>query len=218
MPNKLLTDWMIKKALECCIISDCPNCPMGHRATGTYNEHCGTDLMKNAFNLINRLQEENNLLRKTNKQLNNSIDFVKVKDVAEFKAENERLKLLNERLKSGYKNGNKSLNDYLSDLVGNQKDTIDKQEAEIERLKPFEDKIAEFKSHIRVEDMLVFASSLGEWLEFMQKTKTEAYKEFAEKAENKILPMLTTATAEEKETVCFCLDKIKNLLKELVGE
>ena len=71
MPNKLLTDWMIKKALECCIISDCPNCPMGHRATGTYNEHCGTDLMKNALNLINRKDAENEsrntrFIRRTN--------------------------------------------------------------------------------------------------------------------------------------------------------
>ena len=54
-------------------------------------------------------------------------------------------------------------------------------QAEIERLKPFEDKIAKFKSHIRVEDMLVFASSLEEWLEFCDNLKSEAIKEFCEK-------------------------------------
>ena len=66
---------------------------------------------------------------------------------------------------------------YIADAL----DLINRLQAENERLKPFEDKIAEFNSHIRVEDMLVFASSLGEWLEFMQKTKAEAIKEFAEK-------------------------------------
>ena len=64
MPDKNLTNWMIKKALECCITSDCRGCPLGHRATGTYNEHCGTDLMKNALDLINRLQAENERLKK----------------------------------------------------------------------------------------------------------------------------------------------------------
>ena len=53
--------------------------------------------------------------------------------------------------------------------------------AEIERLKPFEEKIAEYNSSIRVEDMLVFASSLEEWLEFCDDLKAEAYKEFAER-------------------------------------
>lgn len=53
-------------------------------------------------------------------------------------------------------------------------------QAENERLKPFEDKFSEFKVHIRVEDMLVCASSLGEWLEFCDNLKAEAYNEFAE--------------------------------------
>lgn len=57
----------------------------------------------------------------------------------------------------------------------------EESQAEIERLKPFEDKITKFKSHIRVEDMLVFASSLEEWLEFCDNLKSEAIKEFCEK-------------------------------------
>ena len=58
-------------------------------------------------------------------------------------------------------------------------------QSEVERLKPFEDKIAEFKSHIRVEDMLVFASSLEEWLEFCDNLKSEAVKEVFEKLNKK---------------------------------
>lgn len=105
MPNKLLTDWMIKKALECCITSDCPNCPMGHRATGTHNEHCGTDLVKNALNLINRKDAE--IERKDE----NFIDLLKTSSaradlIYELQAEKfelfekiEQLKAENERLK-----------------------------------------------------------------------------------------------------------------------
>ena len=48
--------------------------------------------------------------------------------------------------------------------------------------------------------------------------KSEAYKEFAEKLENRILSMLTTATLEEKEIICACIGTNNNLLKELVGE
>lgn len=48
--------------------------------------------------------------------------------------------------------------------------------------------------------------------------KSEAYKEFAEKLENRILSMLTTATLEEKEIICACIGTNNNVLKELVGE
>ena len=63
--------------------------------------------------------------------------------------ENENLKVENQSLKSA---------------ANSLKMHYEEAQAEIERLKPFEDKIAKFKSHIRVEDMLVFASSLEEWL------------------------------------------------------
>lgn len=48
--------------------------------------------------------------------------------------------------------------------------------------------------------------------------KAEAYKEFAEKLENRILSMLTTATLEEKEIICACIGIKNNVLKEMVGE
>lgn len=120
-----------------------------------------------------------------------------------LKAENKRLSTLAEL-------GNKRADDYRV-----MRDRALKAEAENERLKPFEDKIAEFNSHIRVEDMLVFASSLEEWLEFCENLKTEAYKEFAERLEAEY-----TDFDEENEVILpENLNKaINNLLKELVGE
>jgi len=97
--------------------------------------------------------------------------------------------------------------------------SVDTQKAENERLKPFKDKIAEFKSHIRVEDMLVFANSLEEWLEFCDNLKTKAYKECIEKVKEK-----------SKKTEIVCSGKLittnytisarnfNKLSKELVGE
>ena len=95
---------------------------------------------------------------------------------------------------------------------------INRLQAENERLKPFEDKIAEFKSHIRVEDMLVFASSLEEWLEFCDNLKAEAYKEVFEKINEK---------AEVRKIKIFgglhilkvvLLHDINELKHEMVGE
>ena len=84
---------------------------------------------------------------------------------------------------------------------------INRQNAEIERLTPFEDKIAEFNSHIRVEDMLVFASSLEEWLEFCDNLKAEAYKECIEKV--KIL---------NQNNLILWNEQLDNLLKEMGGD
>ena len=97
-------------------------------------------------------------------------------------------------------------------LIG-AKDLINRLQAENERLKPFEEKIAEFKSHIRVEDMLVFASSLEEWLEFCDNLKAEAYKEFAELLCNDWLK-------DEDENLCDVdiAKWIVDTCAELVGE
>ena len=98
-------------------------------------------------------------------------------------------------------------------------DLINRQKAEVERLKPFEDKIAEFNSHIRVEDMLVFASSLEEWLEFMQKTKAEAYKECIQKIKAKSKKEHLVCSGASLRTDYTITDKeLNNLLKELVGD
>ena len=96
--------------------------------------------------------------------------FVSTQEVLDLitrqQAENENLKVEKQSLRSA---------------ANSLKMHYEEAQAEIEGLKPFEDKIAKFKSHIRVEDMLVFASSLEEWLEFCDNLKSEAIKEFCEK-------------------------------------
>ena len=79
-------------------------------------------------------------------------------------------------------------------------DLINRQDAEIERLKN------------NISAMAITLSNSA------KATRHESYKECIEEAKNKILPMLTTATLEEEETICFCLNKLDNLLKELVGD
>ena len=92
-------------------------------------------------------------------------------------------------------------------------------QAENERLKPFEDKIAEFNSHIRVEDMLVFANSLEEWLEFCDNLKSKAYKECIEKVkENSNKMELVCSGALVRTDYTITKEKLDNLLKELIGE
>ena len=132
--------------------------------------------------------------------LNAKVYDSKVWSIEVYKLENA-LDLIN-RLQE--KNSNLT-----SDLTSLQKDLASLQ-AENERLKPFEDKIAEYNSHIRVEGMLVCASSLGEWLEFMQKTKVEAYKEFAE-AIFELFP-------KDKPNTVISRVTVKHILKELVGD
>ena len=87
--------------------------------------------------------------------------------------------------------------------VGDFLDFINRLQAENERLT-----IRLRKAEHQLDDSMIMYNTI----------KAEAYKECIEKAANKILPMLTTATLEEKETICFCLDALDNLLKELVGE
>ncbi len=114
---------------------------------------------------------------------------------------------------------NNEMNKATLDLINRQKAKIvaeqnysDCLNTEIDRLKPFEDKIAEFKSHIRVEDMLVFANSLEEWLEFCDNLKAEAYKEFADR-----LKICLQGDIRYDYKILFECD-IDNLLKEIIGE
>lgn len=105
---------------------------------------------------------------------------------------------------------NELLHEYTRDL-------INRQNAENERLKPFEAKIAEFNSHIRVENMLVFASSLGEWLEFCDNLKSEARKEFAERVKEKSWDV-PYETKEAHFVQVVDVEDIDNLLKEMESE
>lgn len=98
-------------------------------------------------------------------------------------------------------------------------DIINHQDVEIERLKPFEEKIAEYNSHIRVEDMLVFADSLAEWMEFCDNLKAEAYKECIQKIKVKSKKVHLVCSGADLRTDYTITDKeLNNLFKELVGE
>ncbi len=119
------------------------------------NKECLASLRKYALTLINRLQEENERLLSTVQSCLNTA--CKQEDLMQMIAKEKQ--------------------QYFDDLQT--------AKAENERLKHFEDKIAEFNSHIRVENMLVFASSLEEWLEFCDNLKAEAYKECIEKVKEK---------------------------------
>ena len=100
---------------------------------------------------------------------------------------------------------------------------INRQKAEIERLKQDRYLVkengdiellprTEFKARIQVEDMVVCASSLGEWLEFCDTLKAEAIKEFANRLSSSFS---LSAGIFTLGTVHY---KIDNLVKEMVGD
>ena len=99
-------------------------------------------------------------------------------------------------------------------------DLINRLQAELDEYKKIKTTINEFWEILLTLSLFKRKEkpTLEEFAEAIQEIKAEAYKECIEKATNKILPMLTTATLEKKETICFCLNKLDNLLKELVGE
>ena len=144
MPDKKLTDNEIIKALECCVLAKhiCPHdCPM------LKNKECLESLRKNALDLINRLQAENERLRAVKKH----IDILIHRGIEYPTTESY----------------NEAFQKALARLYDNTK------------------------------------------------AKAEAYKEYAEKLENRILSMLNTATLEEKEIICACIGTNNNLLKEM---
>ena len=86
-------------------------------------------------------------------------------------------------------------------------DLINRQQAEIERLKD-ENLQSEYPARIRVDDFLVCANSLGEWLEFCDSLKAEAIKEFAERLKEK----------SRYPSGTIYVEHIANLVKEMVGD
>lgn len=126
-------------------------------------------------------------------------------EIDQLQTENENSRVENQSLRSA---------------ANSLKMHYEEAQAEIERLKPFEDKIAEFKSHIRVEDMLVFASSLEEWLEFCDNLKAEVYKECIEKVKNYTKTHCNPYGKPDfdYDTSIKILNFIDNLAKEMAGE
>ena len=77
MPDKKLTDSEIVKALECCVESDCDNCPWDEQTA------CNEYMKQDVLDLINRLQAENSNLLCNLTSLQN--------DLTDLQAENESL-------------------------------------------------------------------------------------------------------------------------------
>ena len=73
MPNNL-TDYDIKKALECCVIAqNCNGCPHYDNGKIKFRECLGTSIIE-ALDLINRLETENKGLRDEIEHLHETID------------------------------------------------------------------------------------------------------------------------------------------------
>ena len=122
-------------------------------------------------------------------------------------------------------------------LKANALDLINRQDAEIEELKCKNSNLTSYLTSSKAEIErwkkenkilsknadTAFQDGLNEAQDLYadqirQEIKAEAYKEFAELAESKILPMLTTATLEEKTSYYFYLNVLNKILNELVGD
>ena len=91
---------------------------------------------------------------------------------------------------------------------------INRQAAEIESLKRTIDE--KDKEILGLQKRIIF------WREDLnyqpEKIKSEAIKEFAERVETLVLPLLLAATLEERDMVYRCLNIIDNLVKEMTEE
>lgn len=106
-------------------------------------------------------------------------------------------------------------NDYCKDVFSHWAvDLINRQAAEIESLKRTIDE--KDKEILGLQKRIIF------WREDLnyqpEKIKSEAIKEFAERAETLVLPLLLAATLEERDMVYRCLNIIDNLVKEMTEE
>ena len=91
---------------------------------------------------------------------------------------------------------------------------INRQKAEIKSLKQIIDE--NDKEILKLQKRIVF------WREDLnyqpEKIRSEAIKEFAERVETLVLPLLLAATLEERDMVYRCLNIIDNLVKEMTEE
>lgn len=201
-----LTDKEIVKALECCVNGECPNCPLSHNNTGVYNERCGENLMQNALDLINRLQEKVKKFENRQKPTGASgykiengkvVFFTNMLGGCKIVKENleEVVKTLNELLQEAY------AKDEIAFALKCKTEELKKAETENERL----------NNAIDEQDI-----EIAQLYKRLDKAKAEAYKEFAERLKNKA--MATCKTLDNKYRYEFDNVFIDNLLKELVGD
>ena len=203
MPDKL-TDKEIVKALEDLVKCNNNEIDCGSCSLSVFYPRCPEEVGELALDLINRLQAQ---VKKCEK-----VEHFADKTIATLQAENKRLKApTTDWLVRGI-----SPEQLEKEKIQAFTEEINRLQAENERLKPFEDKIAKFNSHIRVEDMLVFASSLEEWLEFCENLKSETYKEFVDRLKEQMYQSSDWSHGEHP----FVVEEsdIDNTLYELVGE
>lgn len=199
-----MTDSEIIKALECCGVEEA-NC---RKCIFNLQNNCRILLAKEALDLINRLQAENENL----KDILYDADGVNLVNywhqqckIAEngcknFGEENKKLQAENKILQN--------FKSYFDFYYG----------SDIEILGI--DENGDTTSFDELYNCAIAnAESIEHHISHIIKTaKAEAVKEFEEKLENRILSMLTTATLEEKEIICACIGIKNNVLKELAGE
>lgn len=210
-----LTDAEIIKALKCCIIGDCQGCVYGE----TDQRHCKDDLMKNALDLINRLEADKEALIAGQETLQ--------KVLAEKNAEIEKL-TGNLKFVRGTVERQKADNERLKKLLDDKCDRcIEKERAEA--IKEVADNLYRvFAGHSDYHGDTILTKIIclkeGKPIQTAEpidtsKNKSAAIKEFAERLRRKfpIEPMGYSGIGS-MYSADGIRSKIDNLVKEMVGD
>ena len=218
------------------IVKDCKDCLHYEACKGTYSSAKGDENILYDFDgemyansgcedfedkdLINRLQEKikfaeniNHLqmeemqsLKDKNKVLANELAN-SLQDAENKQAEIERLKDKHEQCAYEREMFLTELND---------------AKAENEQFKSI-NLLGEYKARLQVGNMIVCTHRIGEWFDFLQKTKAEAYKECIEKVKERLAVLsftsnLTGYTDGMIDCMRWVESKIEEVEKELVGD
>lgn len=92
------------------------------------------------------------------------------------------------------------------EIIINLHELVDEKEAEILKL---QQEIERLKEGIKFERERVDSIP-----NLMQQAKSEAIKEFADKYEKAVLPLLTSATLDKKDGIYACLDILKEMVRD----
>lgn len=190
MTNKPTDDEIIK-ALECCAIDYCNDCPLANEDI----EEIGCDLNIHfvALDLIDRLKVENEEVRK---------DIVTAEEYAwKLKAKNEALQMDNEQLKS--------------DII-NERMNLEHIQAENERLKKENEGYAELEQGCLVSGYKnIRAEAIKEFAVRLKENMFGYYECIGESAKGRPYKGDTLMDYEVVDMIEDCVD---NLVKEMVGE
>lgn len=170
----------------------CKNCI--HKAVCTYQDyfdnvdHLGERCKQYmSKDLINRLKEKNSNLSS---------------DLTSAKAEIERLQ---------------SMNQSKLDMIHDLRAEIERQKAEIERLKE-ELPDNKYGNRVRVKNGLICTNTLDDYDRLIGDISSEAIKEFADSVLEEISDKVTAATPTQMYTVGQCVGLIAAMRDKMVGE